>query len=824
MPILRLIRSFRRNPGTTAAAIVLAATGIGLFTIALTVADGALWRPLPFPNASQVVVLSSTHTSPRNVRVAVPWSFPRLQYVRERLTTVDLVSSHTSAALTYIGKDEPLEISGEVVSPQYFAALGATPARGRGFALDEDLPHAPQLVAVVSEAFLTRRRLAGDAIDIGSTIRLNGQLVSVIGVMPAEFRGIGGRADLWIPRVLVPRLTYPEYLTTNQDFITLVGRRRPDRSLAQVTEEIGRLASDAYREIPSDDVSPDVSVTGVAQSLGSARVRPATARAARLLLGAFGVLHALAMANLVALVLGGAVSRRREHAVALAIGATPGRLWRAQALEGVLLVVIGGVASLLALFSAGLAFPVLDPLASLGRGFLGTFSEVHAGPRMIAWWAAVTGGTAVVVSAIPASLVAMHSDVRHVREGAHSAAQTGLSWRRPGAGALILAVEAALAVLLIVFAGQLFASYRHMLAVNVGVEPDRVLTFELRPPETAVPPTRAVGFIDQVLDAIRTVPGVQSASVDGGAPLAGSASAELHIVGRPDDPRTGAPVVLRHYVGPEHFATLGVPVRAGRSFTPGDVASSPRVVVISRSAAQQFFPSGDAIGQRVWFEGSTLTSPDSSGEIVGVVEDVKYDPLLDERTTASFYTPYAQFTYGWRVYFVRTSADPWLLRDAVAAAVHRVAPDLPLLNVRPLRQSLTNARSAPRQAAFLFSGLAALGMVLAALGVWAVVSHAIAQRERDMAIRLALGSTPGGVLRLMAREGMRFPVAGLLVGCVLSLGASGLLRALLYQVAPGDPRIVLMGAVLFAGAALVACLGPAMRASRATPMATLRSD
>jgi hypothetical protein len=282
--------------------------------------------------------------------------------------------------------------------------------------------------------------------------------------------------------------------------------------------------------------------------------------------------------------------------------------------------------------------------------------------------------------------------------------------------------------------------------------------------------------------------------------------------------------VLLHYVSAQHLETLGIPLRGGRNLTDADRGNAPRVALISESAARLYFPGGNAIGRRIWFDGSVLTSPDSSGEIVGIVGDVKYDPLLRERTTASFYTPYPQFTYGWRVYFVRVSGDPRTMTRVIGEAVHRVAPDLPLLNVRPLADLVAASSDAPRRAAGGTGILGVLGLLLAVSGIWAVVSHATAQRTRDLAIRIAHGASAGRVVRLILADGLSWPLAGLIGGAVLTMATSGVLRAVLYDVSPGDPLIVLGGAAMFLAVATGACLWPAWRASRVNPIAVLRSD
>ena len=819
-----LARSLRRHPASTVAAVGMGAIGIALLTAALALLDAARWRALPFPGARGMVVLTSSHTSPREVRSRIGWSFPRLQVVRERATTVDLVSPWRPASVTLTTGESPQVIAGEFVSPEYFTLTGVNPIEGRGFSADEDRPAVAIPVVVLAARLRDRLVQEGTSVALGTALRLNGQLVTVIGVMPASFRGLTGNADFWLPTPMAPVLTYPEYLTTNQDFITLLARRRPGMDDAAIRREVAGLAAAAYRAVPSDDVPSDVTVGGEVTSLGAARIRPEVSRASGLVVAGAIVLFLLTLANLVALVMGRAVARRRESAVGLALGATPHRLWRQFATDGAALVGAGALIGLLAIAGWWLAMGPLDPLATLGRGFFSTWSAVNFDLRLVGWWIVVSAVAIVVVAAIPATWATRRVTLGDLRAGSHAAAATGVSLRRPGIGAALLGVEALFAVVLVGAAAQLLDSYRRVQSATIGVEVERVLTFELQPAERDVPADAAPAFISRVLDELRTVPGVVSASVDGGAPLAGSALTGLHIVGRAVSGEGPPPTVLRHYVGEEHFATLGIPIRAGRGLDATDREGAPRVVVISESAARQYFPAGDALGQRVWFTGSTMTTPDSSGEIVGIVGDVRYDPPLGERTTASFYTPYRQFTYGWRVYFVKVAGDPRAMERLLQAAVGRVAPGLPLRNVRPLAEVLHTARATPRRAASGTTMLAVLGLLLAACGTWAVVSHATTQRTRDIAIRIAHGATTAGVLRLVLRDGLAWPLAGLAAGVALSVAGSGALRALLYGVAPGAPLTVVAGAAVFALAALVACLLPALRATRVNPINALRAD
>ncbi|MBL8958586.1 MAG: ABC transporter permease [Gemmatimonadetes bacterium] len=819
-----LARSLRRHPASTAAAVGMAAIGIAMLTVALTLHDAAHWRGLPFPGAHQMVVLTSSHVSPREVRSRVAWSFPRLQLLRDRATTVDLVSPWRPASVTLTTGETPQVIAGEFVSPEYFTLTGVAPVDGRAFSADEDRPATAVPVVVIAAGLRDRLRQDGTPITVGTPLQLNGQPVTVIGVMPASFRGLTGSAEFWLPTPMAPVLTYPEYLTTNQDFITLLARRRPGVADDAVRSEVAVLAAAGYRAMPSDDVREDVTVGGEVQSLGAARLRPEVSRASSLLVTGATVLFLLTLANLAALVMGRAVARRRESAVGLALGATPLRLWRQFAAEGAALVAGGALVALVTLTGWWLANGSLDPLGTLGRGFFSTWTAVTVDLRLLGWWILVSTLAVLIIAAIPATWAARRVTLGDLRAGSHAAAATGVSLRRPGVGAVLLGVEALLAVVLVGAAAQLLESYRRVQSATIGVDVERVLTFEVQPSERDVPADAAPAFVGRVLDALCTVPGVVSASVDGGAPLSGSASTGLQVVGRAEAGGGDPPMVLRHYVGEDHFSTLGIPVLAGRGFHATDREGAPRVVVISASAARQYFPAGDAVGQRVWFTGSTMTSPDSSGEIVGIVGDVRYDPPLGAHTTASFYTPYRQFTYGWRVYFVKVTGDPRAMERPLAAAVSRVAPGLPLRNVRPLAEVLHHARATPRRAASGTTALAVLGLLLAACGTWAVVSHATAQRTRDIAIRIAHGATTAGVLRLVLIDGLAWPMAGLTTGVACSIAGSGVLRALLYGVAPGAPLTVVAGAAVFALAALVACLLPAWRATRVNPIDALRAD
>jgi putative ABC transport system permease protein len=400
-----------------------------------------------------------------------------------------------------------------------------------------------------------------------------------------------------------------------------------------------------------------------------------------------------------------------------------------------------------------------------------------------------------------------------------------MSLRRPGERGFIVALESALAMMLVVVSALLVDSYRRMQQARIGVEPSNVLTFWVLPSDARIPPASAPLFVRRLLDALSRVPGVESASVDGGAPLAGSASTSLFIIGRPTPPQGQEPIVLRHYVGPDHFRTLGIPLLRGRALAASDVVSAPMVTVISEGAARRFWPNEDPIGQRVWFgSGTGFSSPDSSAEIVGVVGDVAYLPLDQPQNPASFYTSYEQFTYASRMVFVRARGDPMALVPGLRKAVAMVDPELGLRDIQTLRNLVDGSWARHRFDAILFGGFAIVALLLAASGIFAVLAHAVGNRTREFGIRIALGAPPTDVIRQVLREGLAFPIVGLIAGVLGALALSRMLQSSIYDASPFDPAVLSGTVGLLLVVAIVACLVPAMRATRADPVTALRGE
>ena len=828
MPLRFALRSLVRTVRLSLAVILTVALGVAALTTTFGIVHAALFRQPPFPDASRLAMLylerHPRNEPPRRER----WSFPRFRLLEARQRSFESVASYSPASLTLSGEsgaDAEL-VQSERVSPSYFRVVRVIPERGRLFADAENDPARPSPVVILGHD-LWVHRFGGDLALVGRTIRLNGTPLTVIGILPGGFRGLSGQAELWIPATMSPLITYAEYLTTNQNFISAVGRLRDDVTPAAARAELEILGQEINLEIPSDPEFRAERVNASAVSLNAARVEPGIRRSLFVLLGAMALFHLLAASNVTNLLLGRAAARRQESAVRVALGSSTGRLFRHLLMEGVALAVVGGALGIVLAWwiSAAIAPPANVWAPANFYGSLAPFDELRFSLAELGFGVVLVAVTALLI-AIPPALSAFRLDVSQgVRGASLGIAGRPASPRRLSPRNLIVGVEAALAMVLVVTAGLLITSFERMRRVNIGVEPAGVLTFWLIPSEVRVPTADAPAFVTRVLEAVGRVPGVQSASVDGGAPLSGTANSTLYIEGRPAPQPGQAPPVLRHYIGPDHFVTLGIPLRRGRAFTAADRDGARRVTVISETAARRFWPDEDPIGKRVWFGGgSNFDSPERSAEIVGIVGDVVYQPLDRQPNFASFYTPYQQFTYPSRMVFLKTAGPPMAVLPEVRQAIASVDPELALRDVRPLTELVSGSWARHRFDAILFGGFGIAALLLAASGIFAVLAYAVAVRTREFGIRIALGADAGQVLRQVLREGLVFPVLGLVVGFAGSVVFTRVLRSSLYEVSPVEPMVFLAMVALLLLVSAAACLVPAWRATRADPIEALRSE
>ena len=818
---------FRSLRSPLAGAVILTlALAIGANTMVFGIVDAVLLRPPPFADVERLAIFYITRTPEGGRTQRERWSYPRYQLLR-RLAAPHFedVASFSRSTLT-ITDGEPEPVESEVVAPAYFRVLSIRPLLGRAFVEEENQTAGERPVTVIGHD-LWRRRFGGDSSVLGRTLRIFGVSFTIIGVLPEGVHGLTGRGELWIPATMASRVSYPEYLTTNQNFISVVGRLRRGVELEAARTAVEVLGAQIQRAIPSEDYSDRATFAAMAIGLDTARIEPASRQSALLLLGAVGFLLLLACANVANLLLARAAGRRREMAVRAALGATRARLAGELLGESAALALAGGA---LGALTAVWLLPVVPVPAAIIHprnmyGSLGDFAAPAFDWRVAAFVVAVSVAAAFLCGALPA-LQPSHLDLtRDLKDGAPTAsAGTGL--RRLSARSVLVGVETALALLLLVAAGLMLESFRRLRAQPIGFEPERLMTFWIRPPEVKYPPPQAALLIERVLAEIARIPGVEAATVDGCTPLGtGCANSTLYVAGRPLPAPNEAPGVLRHYVGPDHFRTLGVRLIRGRVFTSADRAGRTRVAIINELAARRFFPNEDPIGRRVWFGGgSTFDRPDSAAEIIGIVGDMAYQALDERPVQPDFFTSYLQFTYASRAVLVRAKGrDPSQLVPALRRAVRLADPDLALYDVRTMEQRIGESWARRRLHTLLLGGFAAVAILLAAMGIYAIVAHSIAQRTREVGIRIALGATVPDVVALLVREGMAFPIAGLVVGIGAALLLTRALGAMLYGVAPTDPAVFATVTLLLAVVALAACYLPARRVIRLDPLAALKS-
>jgi putative ABC transport system permease protein len=624
---------------------------------------------------------------------------------------------------------------------------------------------------------------------------------------------------------MATRISYSEYLVTNQSFISVVARLRDNVTLATANAELSAVSTAVQAAQPNISSVAGTTFGATALTLNESRIDPSTRRPLMVLLAAAACLLLLSCANVSGLMLGRAVSRRREMAVRVATGATRAHIVRQMLVESLLLAGTGGVLGVLAAIPMSSA---VTPAAAAPRGrnfygAVGEFSSAHLDVRVVAFCAAVCVVTAIAFGLVPAmraSRVDLTSDLKDGGSGAGLGEHGRIATRQ-----FIVALETSLAVLLLFTGGLLLTTWQRLASADTGFDKRNLLTFMLRPSYAAYPAPKAPALLDKVLAALERVPGVDAVTFDGCAPVSTScANTVLFIAGRPVPSANDAPPVLRHYIAPDHFRVLRIPLVRGRAFTDADRGGSPHVVIINELAAKRFWPNEDPIGKRVWFGGgSTFDSPDSSAEIVGIVKEVAYLQLDERPFQPDFYTPYRQFTYSSRMVLIRTRGEPTSIVPDVRRALLGVDPTLAMFDVRTMDDRLRSSWSRLTQQTRLLGAFAALAVVLAAIGIFAVIVQVVGDRRQEIGIRAALGASAEEIISVVGGRGALPALSGLAVGVALSV-AGGRVVASMVNGAPAFSASVAATVVALALAViLIATYLAARRALLVQPSEALRS-
>jgi predicted permease len=795
------IRQLIKSPGFTFVAVLGLALGIGANVALFSVVNSVFLRPLAFPDADRLVRLSSTDQEQNLVRVG--FSYPRFLEVQQRQQVFSHLAFSAFNAFTLTGRGDPEQVIGLYASAAFLPALGLEPALGRNFTADEDRPGGEHVV-LISQPFW-QRHFNGDRSAIGQALTLDGRPYTIVGVLPAAASTFPqANLHVWVPRPAeVPYLAASQ-LNNGGFFFNAIARLRPEVSLEQAQEAMNVIAS-GYRQSQSSNVDAPsrIEVVPVLEdAVGGQR------QSYLMLFGAVGCVLLIACANIANLLLARFAGRRREVAARFALGASRADVIRQLVSESMLIAVLGGVAGLV------LAAWAIRAIVTFGDDLIPRAIEIGLDPLALGFALVVTVLTGLGIGLLPA-LQASGVNVQETLKDATRGSTSGGHRLRSG----LLVAEVSLSLVLLIGAGLLLTSFARLQRVEPGFEPDGIFTAQLVMPPQRYPPEKLVAFYESLYQRLSALPGITSAALTDRVPLTGGqAPAPVAVMGRPLPPMSERPNANRHLVSPKYFQTLGIPIRAGRDFDERDSARVPHVVIVNETFARRHFAAEDPIGRTLITGMGQLPS-----QIVGVAADVR-STTLGTPPEADYFLPALQRPETFTNILIRTSSTPIAMAAQVREALRSVDPDLPLLQPQTLSARIAQTVADRRLALVLLATFAGLALLLASLGVYSVMSHLVAFRTSEIGIRMALGASPGTVMRMVLGHGRRLTLLGIALGVGGGLAVSRLMQQVLFEVDPADPLIYLAVSVVLLLVAETASFLPARRATRIDPVIALRME
>ena len=794
------LRVLWKSPGFTVVATIALALGIGANTAIFSVVNAVLIRPLAYHEPDRLVVVWEWNKNKGNQRnVVSPGNFLDWQ---AQNTVFDQMAAIRNAGATLTGVGEPEELRGQAVSWNLFPMLGVSAVQGRTFLAQEDLPRAPA-VALLSHR-LWQRRFGSDPAIAGRAITLSGNSVTVVGVMPPGFQFLNASADYWVPFQIEKSR---DYRATSGRYMMAAARLKPGVSLERARGEMRSIAARLENEHAQFNKGWSANVVALEEQIAGDVRRPLY-----ILLIAVALVLLIACANIANLLLARASGRRTEIAVRVSLGAGHWQVVRQLLTENLLLGALGGGVGLL------LAVWGLDALLALAPKSIPRLDEVRIDGRVLGFTVALTFLTSLVFGLTPALLSVRTSLVNSLKAGGRSAGMSSAA--RRVADALVI-VEVALSLFLLIGAGLLIRSFSALTAVDAGFQPDHLLTARVLLPGTRYPVPRRIAFFQQALARFEALPGVRSASAINFLPFGGDGSAtKFDVQGRPPA-RPGEYLTADvRVVEPNYFRTLGIPIVRGRDFAARDSAEAPRVFLISQALARKYFPQEDPIGKRI---SVAMDDTNPFGEIVGIVGDIR-DSALEREPTPTVYYPHPHLVYPFMTFVVRTAMDPAAAAGGITGVIRALDPNQPVAEVRLMDDVIANSLARRRFNMLLLAVFAGLALVLAAVGIYGVMSYAVTQRTQEIGVRMAIGAQQRDVLRMILRHALAIAAVGLALGVAGALLLTKAMAGLLYAVKPADPvTFAIVPGLLLAVAAAAAWL-PARRAARVDPLVALRHE
>ncbi|HSB12530.1 MAG TPA: ABC transporter permease [Blastocatellia bacterium] len=803
------LRLLARKPGFAAIAVLTLALGIGANTAIFSVVNAVLLRSLPFPEPDRLV-FAAEFLGGR----PMPVSYPNFLDWRSQQRALEKLAAYSADDFNLSGLDRADRVTGELVSDDYFDLLGVTAIRGRAFLPEEATKPGSAPVAVIGHAFW-KTRFGGDDHVVGRTVKFNEADFTIVGVAPEGFRGFSGIAEVWMPITMRDAL-YPA--TARFTFLKardihwhrVLGRLKPGVTLAAAQAEMDAIGARIAHDFPQANEGRGVTLIAARERVVGKLRTPLF-----ILLAAVVFVLLIACANVANLFLSRAAARSREIAIRLALGASRWRIVRQLLTESLIVAAIGGVAGLLlSLWGVELLISIL-PIS------LPSFATVAVDPRVLVFTSLVSIITGVMMGVVPALQASRTVLNETLKESGRST--TGRRGNRVR-GALV-ATEIALALMLMIGAGLMLRSFARMLATDPGFDPDHLVTLRFDIPNRKYQGEQRTTLAQRLVERIGAVPGVASVGATMLDPFVWDGiNLAYTIEGKPAIPPAERDTVYYHNISPNYFRTMAIPLKSGRDFGLNDDLRSPPVMIVSSSFARRYWPGEDALGKRVKFGPEDSTAPWMT--VVGVASDMKFRTLRqDENAEPIIYTPLLQNQVVVSISLIaRTSVDPSHMLGTLREAVQAFDADIPVYSVATLEDRLRDQTAETRSYALLLSLFAILAMLLAAIGIYGVMSYSVTQRTHEIGVRVALGAQPRDVRRLVVREGLLIAVMGLAAGFIGALMLTRLMTTLLFNVSPTDPvTFAAIGSALLA-VALAACFVPARRATRVDPMVALRCE
>lgn len=803
------LRLLRRSPAFTLAAGLVLALGIGANTAIFTVVNAILLRPLPFPDASrltQVWHVPPAKSFPGMTRFAV--SAANYLDWKARSQAFQQMAIYTFNSFSISGKGQPETVRSGAVSSDFFSVFQVQPKLGRVFTADEDQPGHNNVV-ILSYPFW-QSHFGSDPKVVGQTINLDGRPSTIVGVMGPKFRR-PGFAQIWTPLAMTDK----ERVVRGEHHYMVIARLKPDVPLKQAQAELDTISHNLEQQYPEDDKGWGAIAVPLRDELVG-DMRPALL----VLIGAVALVLLIACANVANLVLAKTLVRHKEIAIRTALGARRSRVLQQILSETVLLSIFGGALGLY--------------LAHFGVNLI-----VHFFSNDLPQGLEINVDTWVLVFTLIASLLAgilagVAPAWRFTRINVNDALKQGLGRTGSDSGGnrtrtALLASEVALSLMLLIGAGLLIRSLWALESVNPGFDSHNLLTMDLGVPQKKFDTlVRESEFFNEVLQRVRALPGVDSAGMIDSLPLTGGSNQPIAIEGRPAAIMSDQPEVAVRSITPGYVKTMHIPVRQGRDFTDADTTDGPAVILISETMARRFWPAESPLGKHL-----TMTfMPGKVREIVGVVGDVKQQGLDVDEPVATLYMPAVQRSASspadWRSFpmflVVRTSSRPTSLVSAVTNVVHQIDKEIPIHDIVTMDDFLAESLAQQRFNMLLLAAFAGLALVLAAIGIYSVLSYVVRRRTREIGLRIALGAETRDVIAMVLREGMRPAMIGMVIGLAGAFIFGRFLVHVIYGVRPSDPLTFVAVTLLLGGIALIACIVPAYRATKVEPMRALREE